>query len=348
MRHTALALICLVLVCAGCSQPRKAADRRAARASAILARAEIRAARLCPACIFRDTVHLMADTAEAPLLFSDSVNVDSLLAVCRQLQEAVSSERDLFAHELMKARQRVAELPPATRLATTHLRNMVTTFEPVVYDSEVVHVTVRSGENAPLLTVVEKGRALLCPPHVGKPVIVEREVKVGVAPWYRVFTWMILASVLLVALYVVLQVRRALLPVLLLLSAGAHAQDWTRTTAARTEGERRLVLQGTLVGADTALLQVYHDGDELHSDVYVRTWSLTLGAEDQYWIKFTDGRGRVKRIALHELSDDMVEFYPPIEVDFDRAGNMVLLKQSTGKPDWQEFDVGLSRQRKRR
>lgn len=121
------------------------------------------------------------------------------------------------------------------------------------------------------------------------------------------------------------------------------AQDWTRTTAERVEGERRLMLTGTIAGADSAYLQVYHDGEELYDAVIGRTWSLELGAYAEYTIKFTDGAGNVKRLAIHELSDDLVEFYPPMEVDFLRTGNMVLIKQSTGKPDWMEFDVGLSR-----
>lgn len=128
--------------------------------------------------------------------------------------------------------------------------------------------------------------------------------------------------------------------------ASAAAQDHTRTLAQRTEAERSLVLHGLFQGADTALVQVYHDGEELMAEPFVGTWNLTLGAYEHYVVKFTDARRRVKRLYIVELSDDLIEFYPPVEIDFDRVGNLLLLKQSTGKPDWQEFDVGLSRQRR--
>lgn len=146
--------------------------------------------------------------------------------------------------------------------------------------------------------------------------------------------------------------RRILLILLLLLvpllcSLPALAQDYTRTMNQRTQGERTLQLTGLFVGCDTALVQVYHDGEVLNEEVAIRTFSMSLGTFDYYVVKFTSADRRVKRVYILELSDDMVEFYPPIEVDFDRIGNIVLLKQSTGKPDWQEFDVGMSRKRGR-
>ncbi len=134
-----------------------------------------------------------------------------------------------------------------------------------------------------------------------------------------------------------------LLLLLLHLPLPLAAQDFTRTLAQRTTGERTLQLGGLFQGADTVLVQVYHDGRELSAEPQVGTFSLTLGEFDYYVVKFTDGQRRVKRLYIVELSDDMVEFYPPLEIDFDRVGNMLLLKRSTGKPDWQEFDVGLSR-----
>ena len=139
--------------------------------------------------------------------------------------------------------------------------------------------------------------------------------------------------------------RKLLIALVLLLPVTIAAQDITRTVNERKPGARTLVLGGIFTGSDSAYVQVYHDGKELFSDFFVGTWTFTLGTHDWYMIKFTDARGRVKRIAIHELSDDMVEFYPPVEIDFDRMGNMVLIKQSHGKPDWLEFDVGMSRRR---
>lgn len=140
--------------------------------------------------------------------------------------------------------------------------------------------------------------------------------------------------------------RLLVLVVLLGVAFVAGAQDFTYTTFERAEGQRTLKLTGILVGTDSAYLQLYHDGDALLETVVVNTWDLTLGTFDYYVAVFTDGRGREKRIYIIELSDDLVEFYPPVEVDFDRRGNLLLLKQSDGKPHWQEFDTGLSRKRK--
>jgi hypothetical protein len=139
-----------------------------------------------------------------------------------------------------------------------------------------------------------------------------------------------------------------LILILLLLPLCATAQDPTRAVSERRMGQRTLVLTGSFAGSDSAYAQVYHDGREIFADMFVGTFSFTLGTHDYYNIKFTDGKGRIKRIAIHELSDDMIEFYVPIEVDFDRLGNIVLIKQSHGKPDWIEFDVGMSRPRKAR
>lgn len=123
------------------------------------------------------------------------------------------------------------------------------------------------------------------------------------------------------------------------------AQDWGYTVFERTPGERALKLSGILVDADTAYLQLYHDGKVLHDGVILRTWDITLGTEDYYIVKFTDARGREKYLYIVELSDNLTEFYLPLEIDFARGGNLLLLKQSDGKPHYQEFDVGLSRKR---
>jgi hypothetical protein len=141
---------------------------------------------------------------------------------------------------------------------------------------------------------------------------------------------------------------KTLLLSLLLLPGLAPAQDMARTLSERRPGQRSLTLTGMFSGCDSAYVQLYHDGRELHADMYVGTFSITLSQHDYYNIKFTDTHGRVKRIAVHELSDGMVEFYIPLEIDFEREGNLVLLKQSHGKPDWMEYDVGMSRPRKGR
>ncbi len=143
---------------------------------------------------------------------------------------------------------------------------------------------------------------------------------------------------------------RTVLPLLaaaLMLANAGWAQERTYTEPQRMVGERSLVLTGSFQGTDTALVQVYHDGMELSAEPFVRTWALTLGTYEYYVVKFSTSDHRVKRLYIMELGDDMVEFYPPIDVDFDVAGNLVIIKQRTGKANWQEFDVGMSRKRTR-
>jgi len=109
------------------------------------------------------------------------------------------------------------------------------------------------------------------------------------------------------------------------------------------DGTRSLELRGLFVGADTVLVQVYHDSDVLYEDVRTHTWSLTLGTYDWYSIKFTAQGGSEKYLHIHELCDGAIEYVPEIVIDFNRTGNLILYKPSDGKPDFLQLDVGLSR-----
>ena len=129
----------------------------------------------------------------------------------------------------------------------------------------------------------------------------------------------------------------------LLLSVTANAQQLLESDVEVRKGVRSLTVQGFFRGADTVLVQVYHDSDVLGDTLMLRTWSLPLGAFESYWIKFSAGPHRVKRLYILELSDDQIEFLPPIEVDFDVPGNLVLIKPRDRQPDFMLFDVGMSR-----
>lgn len=123
------------------------------------------------------------------------------------------------------------------------------------------------------------------------------------------------------------------------------AQDITYTIYDRTPdfSSRRLNISGTFIGADTVYIQVYHEGNEITSDVAIMTFSITLGEFTTYLIKFTDSNHRVKTVAIHELGDGLIEFYPPLEIDFNRVGNLLLIKPSARKPYYIEYDVGMGR-----
>jgi len=127
--------------------------------------------------------------------------------------------------------------------------------------------------------------------------------------------------------------------------AFAGAQQELITEVQRTPGVRQLHLQGlfTDAGTDSVQLELFHDGDILYRDSYLGSWSLELGTFDYYTVLFTDGQGRQKRLHVMELSDDQIEFVPPIEVDFSVRGNLLLLKPRDRKPDFTMYDTGTSR-----
>lgn len=129
----------------------------------------------------------------------------------------------------------------------------------------------------------------------------------------------------------------------LLLALNTNAQTLLETTVESRKGERVLEVHGFFRGADTVLVQVYHDGEELTLESRIYTWAFRFGEFEHYIIKFTAGPGRVKYLYILELSDDQIEFVPPIEVDFNVAGNLVLVKPRDRQPDFMLFDVGMSR-----
>lgn len=126
-----------------------------------------------------------------------------------------------------------------------------------------------------------------------------------------------------------------------------EGQDWVwvETVHRRTlpGEERQLVLSGSFVGADTVYIQMYHDGELITDNFKVGTFTITLSEFDTYEIKFTDTQKRVKRISVHELGDNMIEFYPPREIDFERVGNIVLIKPDAKRYDFAELDAGDNR-----
>lgn len=123
----------------------------------------------------------------------------------------------------------------------------------------------------------------------------------------------------------------------------APAQTLILTEAQHIKNERALTITGLFFDADTVLAQIYHDSDVVHEEVCINTFSFTLSQYHYYVLKFTDAQLRVKRIYIIELSDNQLEFMPPIEIDFSTTGNILYLKQRDGKLDFQEFDVGMSR-----
>lgn len=367
-RHLYPLLAVAVLLAAACSSPRKASERACAKA----AKYRAKAIWLCPQALVMDSAEvrfqLPGDSATHTARYTEP-QVDSLIAACAQYAEALAAERDLYqaamqqqltlAHEGVVRSETTKKQhggSKAAQEALLRIREEACHFEPLEATVGYCRARVRPGGSAPLLTLEQLPMDVVasapCPPQLGEPRVAD-----GVARWYRTGFWIVLGLCLLLLAALVRMVmvcmRRTamaaiLCTVLMVCAADTMAQDPTRTVSERKPGQRTLVLNGTFVGADSAYGQVYHDGKEVLADYFVGTWALTFGTYDYYHIKFTDAKGRIKRISIHELSDDMVEFYPPIEVDFERMGNLVIIKQSHGKPDWIEYDVGMSRPRKAR
>lgn len=109
-------------------------------------------------------------------------------------------------------------------------------------------------------------------------------------------------------------------------------------------GQRALLLNLVVHDADSVGVTIICDGERIHEDRYGSSFQLKLGACEDYQILMRAG-DRLKRLSIHELSDDLVEVLPMLEVDMDRTGNLVLVKPSNGKDGFELIDVGMSRER---
>lgn len=341
-----IALLMALMVLSACAQPRKAC-RRAEKHIA-------KAIYLCPEALHPDTttrtatLQVPAESLMSELRWSQA-DMDSVLAACDQVREALDQERALYIAGVTtrsdKKSTPMTATTPRAASAVAALRRQACQFEPFTLQNDRVKVTVRPGTDRPLITLEAKPwqQVVKCPPC--PPQVTMGEVKVdGGGRFYRYGFWCLL---LLVLVYLAGRYGGRLLKLMamvaLLLPMALPAQTTVETLSERTPGQRQLVLAGILSGSDSAYVQVYHDGEELMADVFVTTWTLTLASFDWYVIKFTDGRHRVKLLFVAELSDDLTEFYPPIEIDFDREGDLALIKKSHRKPQWLEIDVGMSR-----
>ena len=158
----------LAVVLSGCN-PAKQAMRKEAKAASILAESQVRAAKLCPSCVFQDTVTTKADSAVVPMVFSD-IDHAGMLIQCREALEAARAD---LRNAPDTIRVPVQTLSPRARKAVEAIRSNVCQFDPIRYESDAVRVEVRPGAKEPLLSVEELPRKLVCPPCVGKTVYKE-------------------------------------------------------------------------------------------------------------------------------------------------------------------------------
>lgn len=204
MKHLALILFA-VLLCS-CSEARRM-TKKEARAAAILAEAQVKAAKICPWCVFQDSITTKADSAVVPMVYAD-IDHQGMLIQCREALEAARAD---LRNAPDTIRVPVQTLSPRSQKAVEAIRANICQFEPIVYDSDVVRVEVKPGALVPLVKVEEKGRKLACPPCVGR---VETKI-MEVNTWHR-FAF---------GVHLVLDVVFVLLWLLFKFMKGAHRYD---------------------------------------------------------------------------------------------------------------------------
>ncbi|MCB0790875.1 MAG: hypothetical protein KDB97_03840, partial [Flavobacteriales bacterium] len=179
--------VALAVVASSCSTPRKAC-RRAQRHIA-------RAVWLCPEALQADTttrtitVQLPADTITRTFGWSDA-DVDSILAGCAQLREALQAERDLA----VLSGEHKGSGPPVQAI-----RRAACAFQPFTLENDRVKVTIRQGQDRPLVTLEAKAwhQTMECPPC--PPRVAQGPVQVNgpSGRFYRIGFWSLLLLLLL-------------------------------------------------------------------------------------------------------------------------------------------------------
>lgn len=197
--------LCALLLVA-CSSPRKASERACHRADRIMAKAEVRAAHRCPDAVLRDSATTRADSGTVQMHYRDA-DVDSVLAACDQLRDALRAERDLYESVMLQlARENVAlrPTPPpaapgiAARNALATLRSSVCDFQPIHAEFDYCMVDVRPGLRQPLLQHTHKAHKAPCPPAIQRGPCPGCE---GVSPFYKIAFWVLLSAIGLLYLF---------------------------------------------------------------------------------------------------------------------------------------------------
>lgn len=168
----------LALMVVACSTPRKAC-RKAERHMA-------RAAWLCPSALQVDTATVLVpgDTATAPPMAYEPIDVDSLEAACAELARTLMAEREKY-EGLLAGNAPEKPLPvntEAVQRAASGVRRVACRWEPWEYDHALFHLRALGGDTPGILVEVKEQKVKSpCPPALSlKPVIIE-----GVAEWYR-------------------------------------------------------------------------------------------------------------------------------------------------------------------
>lgn len=116
--------------------------------------------------------------------------------------------------------------------------------------------------------------------------------------------------------------------------------------AAYGQGEK-LTLTGEFIDADTVQIRVYHDNKMVAESQEVYSYAIELMEYKSYVIVFNDSKGREKRLWIPYTGDNLVEIAPPIDVEFNALGDLVIVKENARKKGFDLYDVGLFRKKKK-
>lgn len=195
--------MCMALMFTSCFTPRKAELRRCGKADRLISKAVW----LCPDVLSRDsaTAYMPGDSVTVALSYRDSVEVDSILAACAQLRDALSAELERARMPAPRpkyeppgaAPARVAPSPGVNK-AVAQVRAKACEWEPFteVHGNMTIHL--RPGPNGPLVTVVEAPQEVRvpCPPAIQRPPCPTLMDRLQEAGWI-LLGWLALAALLL-------------------------------------------------------------------------------------------------------------------------------------------------------
>lgn len=197
--------MCMALMFTSCFTPRKAELRRCGKADRMISKAVW----LCPDVLSRDsaTAYMPGDSVTVALSYRDSVEVDSILAACAQLRDALAAELELARIGRPAPRPKyeapgaapLRDAPaPSVNQAVAQLRKHSCEWEPFTLVQGRLTIHVKNADGVPLLTVEEAPAEVRvpCPPAIQRPPCPTLLDRLQEAGWV-LLCWLALVALLL-------------------------------------------------------------------------------------------------------------------------------------------------------
>lgn len=190
-RCTTILTVCVALL-VGCYSPRKASQRACDKAERLWVRAVV----LCPKMLRLDSAQytLPPVRVEVPVAYADSINYDSLLSACADLNAALLNRTP--EPSFITAPPAAARPVRSPQNAVRAIRQAACEWEDITERFGRFTITVKNNGSAPPSIIVDDAgetRKVPCPPAVSHAPCPEQ----GVATWYRTFTWCTIGWLLL-------------------------------------------------------------------------------------------------------------------------------------------------------